>query len=123
MIIIYVTSCLGNLRMNLDGQSLKRLRTMKENAYESKDGENPGGPIRRTLHVEAIGVTKAVPDLCHILIKIVSQKVTVSQAKDSVDRRLAYVRQTIQNCQIQVLWCNMPCSQPMSGNLFYSACF
>lgn len=77
----------------------KRLKMMDN---ISKDVENAGGLYKRTLHVEATGITKAVPDFCHILIQIVSQKLSVSQAKDSVERRLVYVKQTIQNCQIQV---------------------
>ena len=87
--------------MEFGSQSNKRIKVLKDQMLKSKENE-PQSISQRTLHVEAIGATKVVPDLCHILIKIVSQKVTVSQAKDSVDRRLAYIRQAIQNCQIQV---------------------
>ncbi|XP_067952094.1 interleukin-1 receptor-associated kinase 1-binding protein 1-like [Watersipora subatra] len=86
--------------MELDQQSSKRLKSLKGYLTVPKD-EEKSRSLQRTMHVEGVGVVKVVPDLCHLLIKITSQKQTVSQAKDSVERRLAYVKQTIQNCQIQ----------------------
>lgn len=83
--------------MNSDLPTTKPFRTPKIGISSDADTNLS---FKRSLQVEAVGIVKIVPDLCHVLIRITSQKVSVSQAKDSVERRLAYVKQTIQNCQI-----------------------
>lgn len=58
--------------------------------------------VKRSINVEASGEFVIVPDQCHLLITVSSHKGSVSQAKDSVDRRVLYIKQAIQNAQIQV---------------------
>ena len=88
-----------------NANSAKRLKLIQENQQRmNTDAVNSASlNPKRTIHVEAVGLAKSVPDVCHLLISIVSQKQSVTQAKDSVDRRVAYIKQTILNCRIQVL--------------------
>jgi len=81
--------------------SAKRLKIAHENQLKLNSENTTNASNRRTLHVEGVGMAKSVPDVCHLLISIVSQKMSVTQAKNSVDRRVAYIKQTILNCHIQ----------------------
>lgn len=89
------------IKMN-DISTAKRLRLVNDNLNKIGGENMNSNSVKRTLHVEAVGVSKAVPDLCHILIRVASEKLSVTQAKDSVERRVAYIKQTILNCRIQV---------------------
>lgn len=98
---VYIPS-LQNTVMMETVTSAKRLKIAHENQLKLNSENTTNASNRRTLHVEGVGMAKSVPDVCHLLISIVSQKMSVTQAKNSVDRRVAYIKQTILNCHIQV---------------------
>lgn len=58
--------------------------------------------MKRTIMVEAVGVVDVVPDECHLIVGVSSSKGTLLQAKDSVERRVQYILQAVQNSQIHV---------------------
>lgn len=73
-----------------------------ENKPETAISTQSGSTIKRTIAVEAVGVVDVVPDKCHLLIRVSSNKESVTHAKDSVERRVQYIKQAIQNTQIPV---------------------
>ncbi|KAF6039605.1 IRAK1BP1 [Bugula neritina] len=60
--------------MNSDLPTTKPFRTPKIGISSDADTNLS---FKRSLQVEAVGIVKIVPDLCHVLIRITSQKVSV----------------------------------------------
>lgn len=58
--------------------------------------------IDRQIQVSAVGEVSHPPDRCKLVIKIVSQKSNVEEAKSSVARRYDYVLQTLHNHSVKV---------------------
>lgn len=58
--------------------------------------------IDRQIQVSAVGEVTHPPDRCKLLVKIISQKNNVDEAKSSVTRRLEYVLQTLYNHAMKV---------------------
>lgn len=63
--------------------------------------------IERQIQVSAVGEVTLPPDRCRLVVKIVSQKNNVDEAKSSVTRRLEYVLQTLYNHAIKVCTYNI----------------
>lgn len=57
--------------------------------------------VDRQIQVSAVGEVTHPPDRCKLVVKIVSQKNNVEEAKSSVTRRLEYVLQTLYNHSIK----------------------
>lgn len=57
--------------------------------------------VDRQIKVSAVGEVTHPPDRCKLVVKIVSQKNNVEEAKSSVTRRLEYVLQTLYNHSIK----------------------
>ncbi|KAK3580271.1 hypothetical protein CHS0354_023509 [Potamilus streckersoni] len=75
----------------------------KENSRPVQMDENldmflPGrGSTNRQITVTAVGEVSLPPDRCRVTVKVSSQKDNVSDLKNSIQRRLEYILQTMHN--------------------------
>ena len=56
----------------------------------------------RNVQVTAVGEVSLPPDRCRVTIRIHSQKDNVADVKNSIQRRLDYILQTLQNHNVKV---------------------
>ena len=58
--------------------------------------------MERLIQVTAVGEVSLPPDRCRVTVRLHSQKDNVQDVKNSIQRRLDYVLQTLQNHNVKV---------------------